>query len=91
MFKIQSSNFLYRERNYPTVKYFMKNKPKCAMFLVLPCRVMNHFEDMLKAIATLKKCKNKDSQKSHLKIKISANVFTLEIQAMKFRDKNTTL
>lgn len=64
-----------------------KDKPKCAMFLVLLCRAMNHFENMLRAIATRRH--RERAKKSHLKDKISANVFTLEIQAMRSGNTNT--
>lgn len=44
-----------------------KDKPKCAMFLVLLCRAMNHFENMLRAIATRRH--RERAKKSHLKDK----------------------
>lgn len=91
---MQRSAIPYWDGDCPTVTELLQRPAQCAMVGALLCRATNPLENTLRAIAAWSQ-RHRDRERAKKKVtlrtKISANIFTLEIQAMTSGNTNTRL
>lgn len=91
---MQRSAIPYWDGDCPTVTELLQRPAQCAMVGALLCRATNPLENTLRAIAAWSqrhRDREREPKKVTLRTKISANIFTLEIQAMTSGNTNTRL